>query len=229
MDSILSSFFQFIKNPSYISFNHKINVYELLLLGGVYFVCAFFLGFIAKVYCIITHIQYTIGHLDIANNILFSSILIVILAPIKEEIQLRLLLRPQKPNLFLFNAAMLLTFGVFIYYEKWQQAFIYFIVMILVSLVFVVFKEQIKILYSKYFPFVFYFSASLFALLHINNYDGSRLYLMLGIVILVAPQLVSGIITGYLRIKYGLKYAILFHIINNFISLIFVLKLIAHH
>lgn len=220
----LSSFFKYIKNPFYIGFNRKIDVYELLLLGGVYILCAFFLGIIIKVYCVITHIQSTVGHLDIANDTFLSSILIVVLAPIKEEAQLRLLLRPKKPNLLLFNAVMLLTSVIFIYHEKWQQAIIYLSIIVLFSLFFIFLKKQIKLLYSKYFSFIFYFSASLFALLHVSNYDGDSLYIKLGILILVAPQFVLGVITAYLRVKYGLKYAILFHMTNNLLALVFILK-----
>lgn len=224
MSSDLIFFFQYLKKPFHISFNRKMNFYELLLLGGAYVLCVFFIGGIIKIYCIITHIQPTAGHLDIANDTFLSSLLIVVLAPIKEEIQFRLLLRPKKPNLLLFNVVMLSTSLIFVYFEKWQQAIVYLIITALFSVFFVFFKKQIKLLYSKYFTFIFYFSASLFALLHVNNYDGNSLYIKLGILILVAPQFISGVIMAYFRVNYGLKYAILFHMVNNFIALIFVLK-----
>lgn len=204
------------------------NFYELLLLGGVYVLCVFFIGCIIKVYCIITHIQPTVGHLDIANDTFLSSLLIVVLAPIKEEVQFRLLLRPKKPNLLLFNAVMLLTSVIFIYNAKWQQASIYLIIIVLFSLFFIFLKKQIKLFYSRYFSFIFYFSAFLFALLHANNYDGNSLYIKLGIFLLVAPQFISGVIMSYFRVNYGLKYAILFHMTNNLLALIFILKQITH-
>lgn len=134
-------FFKYIKNPFYIGFSRKIDVYELLLLGGAYILCVFFIGGIIKVYCIITHIQPTAGHLDIANDTFLSSLLIVVLAPIKEEIQFRLLLRPKKPNLLLFNVVMLSTSLIFVYFEKWQQAVVYLIVTVLLSVFFIFFLK----------------------------------------------------------------------------------------
>ena len=65
------------------------------------------------------------------------------------------------------------------------------------------------------FPRVFWASAIFFALLHLLNYSLEGFNPVF--VLLVVPQLIVGLTLGYVRMKYGLAHAILFHSAYNFL------------
>jgi len=68
----------------------------------------------------------------------------------------------------------------------------------------------------KIFPFVFYLTAALFGFAHVSNYeiDPSLWYMF---PVLVLPQLLLGLMLGFVRLRYGLWAAILMHAMNNFL------------
>ncbi|SFT09344.1 CAAX protease self-immunity [Sphingobacterium wenxiniae] len=87
------------------------------------------------------------------------------------------------------------------------------------SLVFIVLnnqnvKKRLQSLWVKKFDLIYYSSAILFGWLHILNFELSYLNLLLT-PILTLPQLFSGLITGYLRLKFGFLYPLSFHILTN--------------
>jgi membrane protease YdiL (CAAX protease family) len=67
----------------------------------------------------------------------------------------------------------------------------------------------------RLFPAAFYGSALLFALLHLSNYEGGLSSPIMLIAIL--PQFFVGLILGYVRMRFGLIHAILFHAIYNLV------------
>lgn len=74
------------------------------------------------------------------------------------------------------------------------------------------------------FHYVFYILTLLFALIHITNYNlTSSLIFILPILIL--PQFIVGTIIGYLRVKFGFFWGVLYHIIYN---AVFILPLISN-
>ncbi|KAB1160601.1 CPBP family intramembrane metalloprotease [Tenacibaculum aiptasiae] len=58
----------------------------------------------------------------------------------------------------------------------------------------------------------------MFTLIHIGNIK--IIYNIFLIPLLILPQFISGTIMGYLRIKYGFVFSVLFHMLNNFISMV---------
>lgn len=71
---------------------------------------------------------------------------------------------------------------------------------------------------AKWFPYYYYFVAMMFAYMHIFNFelDPNKWYLT---PILVLPQFSIGLILGYVRLRYGIVAAILFHATNNMIPM----------
>ncbi|WP_297761551.1 CPBP family intramembrane glutamic endopeptidase [uncultured Muriicola sp.] len=67
---------------------------------------------------------------------------------------------------------------------------------------------------SSYFPWIYYFSCLLFGLVHLGNFDNANDLLWLTPV-LVAPQIVMGFFLGFLRVRLGLRYAVLMHMSHN--------------
>ena len=67
---------------------------------------------------------------------------------------------------------------------------------------------------SKAFKIAFYFFALAFGFIHLSNYEIDSQILLFS-PILVAPQLVIGVIFGFVRVRLGLPWAILMHAAYN--------------
>jgi hypothetical protein len=83
--------------------------------------------------------------------------------------------------------------------------------------------------YQKYFPWLFYTSTLLFASLHLFNYLNLEKIWMLA-PLLVSPQFFIGLVLGYVRMRYGLWWAMGYHAFHNsmfMIPVLFALQLFA--
>ncbi len=81
------------------------------------------------------------------------------------------------------------------------------------------FKNKGKMFWNKYFKFIFYSFAMVFALVHITNYNNNSIIFFLLIPIIILSQFIGGLTLGYTRIKLGLIWSILQHSLFN--SIIF--------
>jgi len=63
------------------------------------------------------------------------------------------------------------------------------------------------------FPYAFWGSALIFALIHMSNYAGAGFQPFL--ILLVIPQFIIGAILGFVRMRFGLAQAIGFHAAYN--------------
>jgi hypothetical protein len=77
---------------------------------------------------------------------------------------------------------------------------------------------KIKARYQKIYPYLFYFSAILFGLVHLFNFKINLTYILLAPV-LVGPQIMAGLIAGYLRVQYNVWIGYLYHAFHNAIFL----------
>jgi len=68
--------------------------------------------------------------------------------------------------------------------------------------------------WTNLFPWYFHFTAICFALVHLGNFEKGISLLPLGI-LYTLPQLAIGLVLGYARMNYGLKYAIALHALYN--------------
>jgi len=66
---------------------------------------------------------------------------------------------------------------------------------------------------QQMFPYVFWGSAAVFALIHISNYASAGFQPLL--ILLVTPQFIVGAILGVVRMRYGILQAIGFHAAYN--------------
>lgn len=67
----------------------------------------------------------------------------------------------------------------------------------------------------RLYPVAFYGSAVMFALLHLSNYEGGLSSPIMLLAIL--PQFLVGLILGYVRMRFGLPHAIIFHGLYNLV------------
>lgn len=68
--------------------------------------------------------------------------------------------------------------------------------------------------WERAFPWYFHFTAICFALVHLSNFEKGISLLPFGI-LYTLPQLAIGLILGYARMNYGLKYSMALHALYN--------------
>lgn len=73
--------------------------------------------------------------------------------------------------------------------------------------------------WKKNYPFIFYYTAIIFGLIHLSNYKELTIADP-SFVFYIASQAFGGLSLSYLRIKYGLGYSILFHACFNFVCVL---------
>lgn len=117
----------------------------------------------------------------------------VIMAPLLEEVMFRLILR------FRSNFLILWSIHIGVALQLGQKR----------SLL----KTARKV-WDKFYDWVFYLMTMAFGLMHIMNFEPSLIIYLLA-PILVAPQILIGINLGYLRVRFGLIWSILFHAFYN--------------
>ena len=117
----------------------------------------------------------------------------VIMAPLLEEVMFRLILRFRSNFLILWS----IHIGVALHLGQKRSLL----------------KTARKV-WDKFYGRVFYLMTMAFGLMHIMNFEPSlNIYLLAPI--LVAPQILIGINLGYLRVRFGLIWSILFHAFYN--------------
>lgn len=176
-------------------------------------------------------IKYTFKDLPEGSSFdatLSTVILVVLIAPVVEELIFRLPLRFNKVNLLL--SATLLS--------VWMLRGDYKAVLIVASVVvavvgFLLFYPKLGVsrylekFWEKHYGIVFYFFSALFALMHILNYTNIVFPQGLFVLWMVMPQFALGVMAGYLRVRYdkGLFFGMAVHAINNLVAVVPVLLL----
>ena len=120
-------------------------------------------------------------------------VLTVVIGPLIEELIFRLYLRYKDNYALRFLISIVSLTGV----RNEQKAETFFIS-----------------LWKKRYKFIFYFSAVIFGLIHISNFEFSYTILLLS-PILVAPQIILGLIIGYSRVRNGFVSGLLLHSLHN--------------
>lgn len=163
--------------------------------------------------------------------------LAVIMAPLFEEIIFRGHLR-YRPLLFLFGLIVIVgTLGlVFGWWPSLSAGsgmeegiakmtgaltviLPLFVLLIMGYLVSDKLKDWVHRISVTEFSTLFYFTAVIFAVVHIFNFEleQTKWYL---IPLLVMPQFILALYLGYIRVRNGIKYSIFVHALNNCIPLI---------
>lgn len=149
--------------------------------------------------------------------------LLIVGAPIVEELIFRLPLRFSKVNL-LVSAVLLVI---------WMTRKDYAVMLIASSITagvvgFLLFFKPLKIgtllekIWKKHFGVIFYLYAAVFGFMHIFNYQLEPLPKGFLVLLMVLPQLMMGLVMGYARMRYdkGLFVGMCIHFFNNAIAAI---------
>ena len=156
---------------------------------------------------------------------LYSVLFIILIGPIFEEIIFRSWLRFTRNNLIVFIIALSVLDLYSVFQSKIELTIVLFFILLIVLIIVKYYSiKRIEMFISSNFKYFFYATAISFGLLHAFNSSGN-IYLILGLsIILGAPQIIGGFILGFIRMKYGLIYSILFHIMINSIFVFWIYK-----
>ena len=170
------NFVSFLKHPKDVqtkeSFKRKLQTIFILL--GLEMCLLYFV--LVPLYYLMEPLVSVKEELDYKDDTLFMSVILsIILAPIFEEIGLRLILRRIFPIKYIFS-------------QK---------------------------LWDKIFPFLVYASSVIFGFVHLTNYTNDGLWFYVFSPIIISYQLIGGLVTAFIRVKYNFFYGILYHALWN--------------
>jgi len=140
----------------------------------------------------------------------------VIFAPLIEETIFRAQLRRFSASLLFvaFICGMLLAAITQTYWAFLITPFIFTVLFIIYRFTLAGSVTRKYQFWIKIFPWYFHFTTISFALVHLGNFEKGISLLPLGI-LYTLPQLAIGLVLGYARMNYGLKYSIALHALYN--------------
>lgn len=242
-DSLLSSFIFYLLKPEYIrpkSGKHFIKIaWDVFRLWSLGIIITAILGFILA--WLIGYFNYDQSQHSVVELFANESTLIIILlafvwAPLIEEFTFRMGLFYSP---FRLSFSLVLLFGTFtgvtltflnnyfpisaqlISFIAQPSGLAFTIILALVSgyLLGRIIKNKLSLklannYYAKHFGLIFYLAAFSFAIVHAFNFFTLRdIWFLLPL--LIAPQLIMGILFGYIRMRYGLIWSIFNHFLHN--------------
>ncbi len=169
-----------------------------------------------------------VSEFAINGNLLMIFLLGGVVAPFIEETTFRLPLRfkPFYLGLATFFAARIIS--VFInrvYFPESNLTLqVWFIPLLLSLSVYAILrrpdiKDRLNNFYASHFGGIFYILTILFGMMHITNYSEVR-NILLVVVLLGLPQVIVGLVLGFIRLRHGFWYGFLMHgMYNTFLLL----------
>jgi len=231
-ECLLCFLLKYLKNPTYILHQRKKgsiskfkDVFRIL---SISIALAIFLSIF--ILLALTLVGYDQGDHALSDPIYDNPWVVislgVILAPVLEELAFRMVLK-FSPFRFSISLSFLCFFLIsfFLSVFNFQISGVIYLIIIILNFSLVgcvlgfVLKEfvnnqRIINFYRRNFALIFYSSALVFATIHITNYGNfERIWFILPI--LVAPQFVGGVLMGFVRMKYGLRWAVFQHMAYN--------------
>lgn len=212
------NFLRYLKESRYIK-TEEIGWKYILFLVFIYFILVMPLGSIIGLLSEMLNITHEFKN----NRIQLSFLQVVFFAPLMEESLFRLLLKPKIKNLLAFSVISSLVIFYLFWKTHYQIATIWICLQI-VSLLLIWKRQsyfrQFYRIYIRRFPYFFYFSIIMFGLVHLGNftYPEITIWIVLLSPLLILPQLIMGSMLGFIRMKWGIVYSILFHTMVNGIA-----------
>jgi hypothetical protein len=231
---LLRSLLQFIRHPSPASEEHQSILFRLkrifTLISWLY-VIVIPIAIIIRV--ALTMMKYNgvnaVDEFTMNGDIGEVIFLGVLFAPFIEEVTFRLPLRksPLYIALSSFMVARILLVAIaknFFPHANMTAATTMGIPLLIALSFFLILRTAplqkiLDTLYSRYFPVLFYSLTLLFGLLHISNYSDIQ-HILIIVLLLGVPQIVVGVLLGYVRLRYGFVFGLLLHGLYNGILII---------
>ncbi len=215
--------FTYLKNPVYLR-NEKIDWLVFIKL----FITVFFLSILLNsVPTILAHFLHLQGLLHYFKGKSQPKIWeAIFLIPILEETLFRFLLKPTRKNIIYYVIILSFPLVINLLKDKFLYALI-FVFLTLIPLILLLKRSYLKKVqkyFLKHFALFFYLSCLVFGLVHVTNFHPFSLTVLMLAPLLTLPQLFAGTVFGYIRMKYGIVYSVLFHFLINFPLLVSYLK-----
>ncbi len=214
MKTNLGVYFTYLKNPVYVK-NEKIQWAAFFKL----FIIVYFLNILLNVVpVILTHLLHLQGlpHYlkGLSRRKYWEGMLLI---PIYEEILFRFLLKPTRKNITWYVVILLFPLSANLIKGKYYVALIItsLLLLPLVLLLSRNFLKKAQKYYLKHFTYFFYLSCLVFGLFHATNFSPFSYKVLLLAPLLTLPQLFMGSVLGFVRMKYGVVYSVLFHFLIN--------------
>lgn len=137
----------------------------------------------------------------------------VVLAPIMEELVFRIGITRKRLNFYILFSATLIYLTLTIIQDK----YIFSLAILIYPTVQYLFYHYFSN-YKFYFSISIIFSAAYFGLIHIFNFNHGIMENVFSYAVMILPLMVFGYTFGIIRVKLGIVYAILAHIILNLIG-----------
>ena len=207
---MLTNYLRFLRAPTYVYQNHPVRWEELAILLLLYIVLGFALNPLLEL--LANYLQLTHALEDPDTTFILLGVLVV---PPIEEVVFRLWLRVNRGALFAV-AFLVLFVGVLLLPVSNLGAVVLIALSVLILVATLMgYDANIKQMVAHHFGFYFYGSTILFALVHITNFTPLSTPTLLFTPLLVLPQFIVGTMLGYIRVRYGIGYSILFHVVVN--------------
>lgn len=212
----MEDFFSYLKNPVFRANERPVFVYFVALFF-IYIAAAIPLSLIMVTVVKLFHLTHENFKLTSVDKTLFIG---VIFAPFYEEVIFRSWLKFKKINIILIIGT-LVAFTILAIHDSKTVGMIIFpgLLVLFSGLLIIMSRARISRFIESYFKYFFYGTVLLFGLVHATNFKGNPWIILAFAPILGSPQLLLGYILGFIRMKYGLFYSILFHVSVNAVFL----------
>lgn len=161
------------------------------------------------------------------QTLFYQFVVICLIVPLVEEMLFRVCLRYSKLNFavtagfcfYIFPGILIKGRGIF--GEDNPLSLRIALVLIVIATVYSilqskpVFDNHLAKFWSSHFKLIFYLSVLSFGLIHVTNFEINPATFIVA-PMLTLPQIAGGFMFGYIRLKYGIFYAVLLHAANNF-------------
>ncbi len=214
MRANLRLYFAYLKNPVYLK-NEKVLWSSFFKLFIIVFLLSLPLNAVSNIISGFLHLQGISHDLKGMNQLKLWEL--VLLAPVLEETLFRFLLKPTHKNIIYYFIILSFPLVINLIKGKYHHALI-IVFLALIPLMLLLKRSYLKKVqkyFLKHFALFFYLSCLAFGLLHVTNFHPFSYMLLLLAPLLVLPQLFLGTVLGFVRMKYGIVYSILFHILMN--------------
>ncbi len=222
MKNGLSLWFGYLKHPVYLK-NEKIQWPSFFYLLVIVYLFSLPLAGISGVVVQFLHLQGLPHYLKRISQLKLWEVIFFV--PVMEETLFRLLLKPNYRNILFFSFLLLLPVVTNVVKARYSFALLGAVIALLpLSLLLKKgYLKKAQKVFLKYFSLFFYLSCLLFGLGHVTNFHPLTVSVLLLAPLLTLPQLFLGTVLGFVRMKYGIVYSILFHFLINFPPLILLL------
>lgn len=221
MQNEFREFINYVKHPNPFQKNEPSAVFYnqlfplVIICLGFAFAATLFTTTLEHLHIIKKLPEFDLFDLKERKLLLFGSVVIV--APVVEELIFRLQLKSYSLAV-IFYAGL----GVFFLNKLFTGFTLGISVFAVLSIAVVVFlwlwesKTKRTRFVNVYFKYHFYFTAIIFGLVHISNYNNPFKF-GFSVLLLVLPQTFVGFILGYVRMRFGVSKSIIMHAAYNFI------------